>query len=135
MHTGILDIFYNEFNRIRDEKRTKEEKKKEINNLLKKLLRRFIVDWEQFRECNTENFFIKTEIFYNTYRENFLDIFVEIEDFVSETTANKLKEICKLLEEGKNTIESMGREAYEKRKYYGDKVKEICEEIIKELNK
>jgi len=131
---GIIDIFYNELNRIRDKKQSEEKKKDEIYRLLKKLLRRFIIDWEQFITANDVNFYEKTERFYEKYRENLLDILVEIEEFLTEDIATQLREICRILEEGKNTIPALGKEAYEERKKYGDKAKEICENVLKKID-
>jgi len=131
---GLLDIFYNELNRIRNKKQSEEKKRDEIYHLLKKWLRRFIIDWEQFIDANHEYFYNKTELFYATYRENLLDILVEIEEFLDEDIIFQLKEICDILEKGKNTVSAIGKTAYDDRKKYGDKAKEICENVINKIN-
>ncbi len=130
---GILEIFYNEFNRIRDKKEQKEKSKEGIHNLLKKLLKRFIIDWEQFSQLVHKNFYDKTYSFYDIYREDFLSIFVEIDEFLKPEFSEKLKELCFVLEEGKNTFASIGRESYENRKDAGKRAKQIAEELIKKL--
>ena len=123
---GLIDIFYNEFNRIRDQSNAEDS----IKLLLKKILRRFVIDWEQFIDSGVINFYNRSEQFYSIYRENILDIFVEVEEFIDETIQNKLIKICDVLEKGKHTITGIGREQYNKRKEAGETAKNLANEII-----
>jgi len=129
---GIIDIFYNEINNIRNKYKTKKEAEKHVKSLLKKLLRRYVIDWEQFAKHKTASFYNKSETFFVIYRENFLDILVEIEEYLDSDTINSLKNLCDCLEEGQNTIPTMG--GHKDRRDFGDKANNLAEDIINRLS-
>lgn len=94
---SIADIFYSEFNRIRDKKESKEKMEKDIKELLYKLLHRFSIDIEQFHQHIPVRGSI--EEFYNRYREDLLNITVEVEQYISKDLFEKLKKISLKLAE------------------------------------
>jgi len=130
---GIFDIVYAEIKDLLSKQEKKKEMKKEINHLIKKTLKRFIIDWDQFIASQPVNFYEETTMLYSDYREAFVELYVEFEDTIDESTKEKLMKITDLLQKGKNTIPAMGMGAYNERKKYGDESVLIAKNIIENI--
>jgi len=130
---GFLDILYNEMTRIRSQNIAREDKKKQVLILLRRLLKRFVLDWKQFIENTQTDFYSKSESFYSNYRENLLDLIIEVEEYLNKNDLNDLEKITELLEQGKNTIPALGRPAYEERASKGNESAKIAENLISRL--
>lgn len=113
------------------------QKEKEISEsakkIVRKILRRFTIDWDQFNQNAPIRYYDETTELYSGYRSIILEVFVELEDYLDSETKDGLYRITNTLESGRKTIPSLGKESYEERKKYGDLASSISKELISKL--
>ena len=89
---GIIDIFYNEFNRWRDEKKERNEIKLGVNNALRKSLIKLEFIWDDM--ILTGAYSIDEKMYFlSNISEELMNIAVELNDFLDKEIIDKLREI------------------------------------------
>jgi len=89
---GILDIFYNEFNRWRDSKKNKKERIKGIKEAVKKSLTKFLFVWDDMISTKAYNF-QESLYFLTQTSEELTDIAVEVDGILDNVFISELRNI------------------------------------------
>lgn len=93
--SSLIDITYQEFNRIRDDKNKREEAKQLANQMLKESTLRFYYDWDRFVKCNQiTNFVQDGNIILDAHAQLFIDVAVAVSNYCSENMINELRDLA-----------------------------------------
>lgn len=89
---GVIDIFYNEFNRWRDGRKESKEIKLGVNNALRKSLVKLDFLWKDMILTGAYSVDEKMYFLSNT-SEELMNMAVELNDFVDKEIVDKIREI------------------------------------------
>jgi len=121
---GIIDIFYNEFNRWRDEKKERNEIKLGVNNALRKSLIKLEFIWDDM--ILTGAYSIDEKMYFlSNISEELMNIAVELNDFLDKEIIDKLREI---------SVDLKRLSRIPKTKTVSKRIQEEGEKILKKVN-
>jgi len=131
---GIEDIIYQEFNRYRDEKKSKKEREAIARRMIEKVLYRFIYEWDAQKKSHRGSPDRKeSDLMLDYYSDLVLNVTVEINDTIETNIIDSLREISTNMKKSKTCPKLLkGNPDYVDAV---DKISEKCSSLIQELKK
>lgn len=131
---GIADIIYKEFNRYRDEEKSKKEREAIARRMIEKVLYRFIYEWDALKKgLGGLLDYDESDSILVYYSDLVLNVAVEVNDTIDTEIIDFLRKIATQMKKLKACVKGMGEN-----KEYEDGIDEIsknCSLLMQRLKK
>jgi len=128
---GLLDIFYQEFNRFRDEKISEKEMKKGVYRALDKVLAYYTHKWDTLKNLDAFGFQESKE-FMSITSENLIQVISEIDKIIDGSHIEKFKDIALKMKKLEKMATGIGM--YEEFIKEGDEISKKVEDLREEVS-